>query len=339
MNNPLLSVLIVSHNQSDCVSRCLESVLAQELSYPFEVIVSDDNSTDGTWEILNKYVQDYPGLVYAFRCNSDDCAPVNRSERCGWNKLNAYKHSRGKYFVNMDADDYLRSTDIYQCQIDELERHPDCSMCQQRVLQVENGKDLSTGISWPVAARLYNDVIVTAEDTIVGKLRGLNQSYLIRKNPNEDPAALYGKWYDDTVITLHHLQFGPAIFIDRADYVWVQYNSSINSSLKGDDKLALYALLPFHHAVLIPGLRNYFIREDNLQLHHLIKSLLKKTLSLSKETEKYISQFDGYIFRCCCGIGNKQFFRLRIAFMLLFIKRNLKKDFYAIDKAIFSLLL
>ena len=48
--NPVLSILLITHNQRELLQRCLDSVLAQELRVPFEIIVSDDRSTDGTRE-------------------------------------------------------------------------------------------------------------------------------------------------------------------------------------------------------------------------------------------------------------------------------------------------
>ena len=118
---PVLSILVVTHNQRELLERCLRSVFEQKLKVPFEVVISDDRSDDGTQEYVDTLkrkwqdgklgVDNLVDICYK-HCNSDDCDPKNVSERCGWNKLNAYQHARGEYFVNIDADDYLRSNDV-----------------------------------------------------------------------------------------------------------------------------------------------------------------------------------------------------------------------------------
>ena len=318
----MLSVLVVSHNQCHLLSRCLDSVLSQRLDVPYEVIVSDDRSTDGTWELIEQYQRRYPDVVRGVKCNSDECDPINRSERCGWNKATAYRHARGEFFVNIDADDYLKSDDIYQLQLDALLANPDCSMCQQRIWQVREGAPLTSGYAWPKHPKLKEGVKLSPADLILRELRGLNPTYMIRRNPvGENPADLFGKLYDDTVITYYHLQFGKVIFIDRADYVWVQYGASISNSDHGSDRQLLYALLPWQHALLIPRFKSLFSSQYNRDLSNLLKQCIFKRVRIKEETVRYCAQFQGFIFQYFAH-GQKGILpRLRIAHALLLYRK------------------
>lgn len=56
----LLSLLLISYNQKDYICQAIEAALAQTYS-PLEVIISDDHSTDGTWEIIKSTVTRYSG--------------------------------------------------------------------------------------------------------------------------------------------------------------------------------------------------------------------------------------------------------------------------------------
>ena len=281
MEHIRLSILVITHNQRNLLKRCMESVFRQQLNVPFEVIVSDDRSDDGTAEYMAALIQQWKDgklkisnivdIVYA-RCNSNDCDPKNVSERCGWNKLNAYQHARGKYFVNIDADDYLKSDTIYQAQLDMLLAHPECSMCMQDVWQVEEEQPENSGYRWFVWNKPQNGQILTAEE-IISKYRALNQCYMTCRHPEVDCAALYGKFYDDTIITMHHLQFGPVIFLDRADYVWVQYKNSITKTLQGDDNLVENGLLPLHHIRFIPFFATEFMQIGLPDIIHMLKIL------------------------------------------------------------------
>ena len=60
-NIPKISVLVITYNQQDVISRAIESLLSQK-DYIYEICVSDDCSKDRTWEILQDYSGKYPGL-------------------------------------------------------------------------------------------------------------------------------------------------------------------------------------------------------------------------------------------------------------------------------------
>ena len=307
MQAPVLSILIITHNQLDLLKRCLQSVLGQRLNVPFEVIVSDDRSDDGTAEYMAGLREEIANgklpianlvdIVYT-RCNSNDCDPKNVSERCGWNKLNAYLHARGEYFVNIDADDYLRSNDIYQAQLDMLAAHPECSMCMQDVWQVDDGASDEIGIRWPSFGRLKNEQILQPRQ-IISEFRSLNQCYMIRRHPEVDFATLYGKHFDDTIITIHHLQFGSCVYLDRADYVWVQYNTSITKTLQGDDNIVEYGLLQLHHVRHIPVFASLFMQDGLKDIIHMLKTLADKNYrwSLTERTQAAFRETPGRIYR------------------------------------------
>lgn len=336
MSNPVLSILVITHNQRELLKRCLDSVLGQQLNVPFEVIVSDDRSDDGTAEYIEELqdqitngqfsIANLTQLVYT-RCNSNDCQPTNVSERCGWNKLNAWSHAKGKFMVNIDADDYLRHDDIYQLQIDALDAHPECSMCQQHVWIIDNGEPIEKGYVSYLPPMMKDDVVVTKKQVLTDGLRGLNQSYMMRRQPNDDMVALYGKHYDDTVITYHHLQYGPVVFLDRADYVWVQYPKSISHDMTNDDQLITYGLLPLHHADLIPSMRNEFMRYGLSELIHLFK-VAPKYPQLSKQYRDFLTQFNGFIFvyytepKHSCSHNYKYYFIRGYMLMLNTFKRT-----------------
>ncbi|WP_133298293.1 glycosyltransferase [Pseudomonas sp. GL93] len=59
---PKVSVMVVTYNQEDLISDTIESVLAQD--YPnFEIVISDDASTDGTANVIRDYEIRFPGIV------------------------------------------------------------------------------------------------------------------------------------------------------------------------------------------------------------------------------------------------------------------------------------
>ena len=58
---PFASVLVRAHDDAKFVSRTLEAVFAQETDFPFEVVVCDDASTDGTREAAARFPVRFAG--------------------------------------------------------------------------------------------------------------------------------------------------------------------------------------------------------------------------------------------------------------------------------------
>ncbi len=58
---PKISVLVITYKQEELIKRAINSLLKQR-DYIYEICVSDDCSPDGTWEVLQQYDKQYPGL-------------------------------------------------------------------------------------------------------------------------------------------------------------------------------------------------------------------------------------------------------------------------------------
>ena len=60
--NPLISVIIPVFNVVRFCPKCIHSILSQTFQ-DFELLLIDDGSTDGTWNLLQQLKSDYPALV------------------------------------------------------------------------------------------------------------------------------------------------------------------------------------------------------------------------------------------------------------------------------------
>src|SRR6476619_2044610 len=87
----LVSVTIVTYNSGRFIKRCLESVLAQKYPYT-EIIVIDNNSTDGTIDILEQF--------------EDRCTVVYNSENIGFAAAQnqAIGISNGEWILTLNPD-------------------------------------------------------------------------------------------------------------------------------------------------------------------------------------------------------------------------------------------
>lgn len=57
--SPLISFVLPSYNRIEWIGEAVSSVLSQS-EQDIELIIIDDGSTDGTWEMLNEWLKDNP---------------------------------------------------------------------------------------------------------------------------------------------------------------------------------------------------------------------------------------------------------------------------------------
>ena len=120
IQNPLVSVVIATYNQVAYIEETILSVLAQQCSYPFEVIIADDGSNDGERELLCDLQKKYPKqLKLIFN---------EKNLMVARNYVNAIREAKGKYIATLDGDDYWNTTDKLQRQVDILEMNSDISI-------------------------------------------------------------------------------------------------------------------------------------------------------------------------------------------------------------------
>jgi glycosyltransferase involved in cell wall biosynthesis len=99
MKSPDISVVVTNYNYGKYVRRCVRSLLSQEIERSrYEIIVVDDHSTDDSLQALEAFAQAGDITIVVNEKN----VGVGASSRVG------VDHSRGKYFVRVDADDYVQ---------------------------------------------------------------------------------------------------------------------------------------------------------------------------------------------------------------------------------------
>ncbi len=117
-----VSVLIPARNEEKNIGRCLESLLVQTYSN-YEIVVLDDQSSDGTWDILSGYAERYPGLIRAVRGNP---LPHNGWYGKPYAMQQLSEYASGEYFLFTDADT-VHSRESISWAVSNIERHKaDC---------------------------------------------------------------------------------------------------------------------------------------------------------------------------------------------------------------------
>ena len=104
------SVVIPCKNRVRTIGDALRSALSQETSFPYNVIVVDDNSTDGTVEVIRSFLSD-PKLVYIAQDASYHAIGGN------WNAA-IHHPSCGRFAIQLDSDDVYADAHTVQKFVD-----------------------------------------------------------------------------------------------------------------------------------------------------------------------------------------------------------------------------
>ena len=136
MATPLVSICSVTYNHAPYIRQCLDGLVMQKTNFPYEILIHDDCSTDGTTEIVKEYAQRYP----------DKIVPLLENENQYWKVPSIlfcllFPKVRGKYIAFNDGDDYWIDENKLQMQIDFLEKYPEYGMCYttaKKFIQTEN---------------------------------------------------------------------------------------------------------------------------------------------------------------------------------------------------------
>jgi glycosyltransferase involved in cell wall biosynthesis len=108
-----VTVAINSYNHAAFLEKALEGVLMQQTQYPYEVVVVDDCSTDGTIDILWSYARRHPGLFRLILHSGNRGALPSMIE--------LFEQARGEYIATFDGDDYWIDPSKLETQISFLE--------------------------------------------------------------------------------------------------------------------------------------------------------------------------------------------------------------------------
>lgn len=120
---PKVSVMMPAYNAESFISEALDSILAQDYS-DFQIVVSDDASTDGTAEIIKRYKEKHPDKIIAI-FNS-----VNLGVTANCNL--ALKHCVGDYVSLFAGDDVMLPGKLSR-QVALMDSDPQCALCYHPV--------------------------------------------------------------------------------------------------------------------------------------------------------------------------------------------------------------
>lgn len=135
-NNPVLSIVIVSFNTKEVLKNCLVSLDKVKKEIPFEVIVSDNGSEDGSVELIKK--------------NFKWVKLIENNANLGFSKANnaARKIARGRFVLFLNSDTEVPKNTLRES-VKYLEEHKDVGSMTCKIILPSGDLDRDTRRSFP----------------------------------------------------------------------------------------------------------------------------------------------------------------------------------------------
>jgi glycosyltransferase involved in cell wall biosynthesis len=270
---PLVSVKMITYNHAPYLAEAIEGVITQDTDFPFELVISEDCSTDNSRAIALDYQRRYPEIIRVLVSDSNVGMMANGRR--------ALKACRGEFIAYCEGDDYWIDHQKLAKQVAVLSRLKDIDICFHSCYikyEKQQKKELS-------AVRSHTDQVFDLSTVIIGGGSFMpTASLLVRRS-----ALLSAQdWIDaesppvgDYFIQVFGAQKGGAYYINepmcvyRTDVAgsWTETNKQTDAS-DAFEKSFFVALKKLQQ--VCPG------QEDAFR-HHLINKYADDLASASNE--------------------------------------------------------
>jgi glycosyltransferase involved in cell wall biosynthesis len=159
MGEPFVSICAVAYNHAPYIRECLNGFLKQKTDFPFEILIHDDASTDGTGDIIREYAKKYPDIIRPMLETENQYSKGITNISGAFN----FPRARGKYIALSDCDDYWCDPEKLRVQTDYMESHPECMLTVHCAKTVnENGEFVNRNLMRPYP----HDCLLTSEELV-----------------------------------------------------------------------------------------------------------------------------------------------------------------------------
>ena len=210
-----VSVLCATYNHEEYLHQTLDSFLNQKTDFPFEVLVNDDASTDGTGDIIREYAAKYPEII----------RPFYQKENLYSRRINLYDMvffpaCRGEYIAVCEGDDYWNDPEKLQLQVNWLDAHPEYSAC------VHNSIGRFTDQPDKVLFAQDGDRDIPFEQVVQGMSHAYHTSSILARRefilnpPDYRDVAYHQGYFTDYAVGVRLGLAGKVRFLDRCMSVY-----------------------------------------------------------------------------------------------------------------------
>jgi glycosyltransferase involved in cell wall biosynthesis len=221
-----VSVLMITYNHARYISEAVESVLMQQTTFDYELVIGEDCSTDDTRNILLDYKERYPDKIKLLLAEPNQGVHKNL--------VNTLAACSGEYVAILDGDDLWTAKNKLEIQAKFLDEHPDCTVSFHNVsiVDADNQKIIKERYITPVPGNFFSarDIV---NKNIIPNCSVMFKNGLIR----EFPPWFYEIPNEDRALHILNAQYGKIGFIDKNMAAYRLHNGGVYSNLSHLEKL------------------------------------------------------------------------------------------------------
>jgi len=274
--NPLVSVSIITYQHTAFIAQCLDNVLSQETDFEFEILLGEDNSTDGTKEECINYAKQFPDKIRLFLHTPDRSGFISGMTHAINNFIHNIQQAKGKYIAFCEGDDYWTDPKKLQKQVDFLENNPDYVLCWTRFESLDNTSGYlrldNNGNYFSKKNGVDFDFKVFAKGWHIGM-----QTLVFNKNALLKNNHLNNKYYKDVFLISDLLTTGKGYCLNDVTAIYRLHNGGIYSSTSELSRAEIGAFT--YREIYNTYKDNKYIKSKYINFNELyIKCLIKNKL-------------------------------------------------------------
>ncbi|WOD09316.1 glycosyltransferase [Marinomonas sp. GJ51-6] len=215
------------------IEETINGFLQQKTTFPFEILIHDDASTDNTAEIIRAYQTRYPKLVKPIFQTENQFSKGKRMINSEFN----YSQYLGQYICVCDGDDYWVDPHKLQTQADYLDANKNVVLSTHDVSMIDEHGTIIKESHLPIAVQRD----ATPEELIIGKVWSVPLSWMFRKQPIEEIPernmvlngdAFFLSYLGQKGSSHHHNDIKPSAYRRHKGGVWSTLQKKINEKIK-----------------------------------------------------------------------------------------------------------
>lgn len=219
-----VSVCMITYNHEKYIKQAIENILCQKTNFDFELIITNDCSTDTTDAIINDIIKSNP--------NGYKIKYYNQKSNLGMmrNFQFALDQSSSKYIALCEGDDYWIDSDKLQNQVDFLNSNSDYAICFHQVSVDDNGIIAKDTITPKVAST--TTIMDLAKGNYIHTPSVMYRNNLISKFPDYFQKTPVGDYF----LLMLNAKYGKIKYIDKTMAVYRVHDTSYWSSKNQIDR-------------------------------------------------------------------------------------------------------
>jgi glycosyltransferase involved in cell wall biosynthesis len=227
---PKISILLLTYNHVKYIGQALDSILMQKTEYDYVIHVVEDCSTDGTQDVIMRYVREHAGIVKPF-LNSQNLGkldpPSKKLQKCLYQH---YKQLDGDYIALLEGDDYWSSPHKLQSQVSFLEANLDFAAAAHNTIKIYDDGSGREPHRFPLAqdSRAIRTIHDFIDMTSFFHLSSILYRNVFKGHP---PVGFRSKWSCDIFWTIAYLQYGKLHYADEDMSVYRHHKAGVFSQL------------------------------------------------------------------------------------------------------------